>query len=327
MMRFGGVRSSLAGVLLASLVVVAAFVIDSHSFALVPYVFAVALAHAVILGLPIFLYLNARGRAGVVSSIVAGFAIGCLPIGLLTFPLWLGTNFNASTNGVPTVVNGVRTLAGWLEYLQLMGVFGAVAGMTFYATLRATRDFPNRGREPDIGRPRARAFVANGLTGLSLLLTAGALALPTITQDRTCHNMFRDGRTSVGPRVNIVLQISSDDWPRLTQLFRDFSAAHGLSFRDSSRMSPGVVQVLGLSLCNERGVNIVALEQIWHQTVSVPAKDGVTLGIYELHEGSGWQRLARDFIARLQSTWPQRLQFKDLSGHFIPMPQELQGAD
>jgi hypothetical protein len=325
-MRFGRMRSCLAALLFASLVVATAFAIESRAYGLVPYVFAVALAHAVMLGLPIFLYLNARGRAGFVASIVAGFAISALPVGLLTFPLWSGTNFNASTNGVPTVINGVATLAGWLEYLQYLGLFGglgAIAGVTFWATLRATRDFPNLDRMADAGRSRSRAFIANGLAILSLVLTAGAFALPTITKDRTCHNMFRDGRRSVGSQVRIVLEVAGDDWPRLTQLFRDFAAAHELSFRDSSRASPGVVQVLGLSLCNDRGVNIEAIEQIWQHAGSMPARDGVLLGIYELHDGSGWRSLARELVAQLQSTWPQKLAFKDHTGHIVPMPAEL----
>ncbi|HEY1541748.1 MAG TPA: hypothetical protein VGG01_05020 [Xanthobacteraceae bacterium] len=325
-MRLHQVRSCLAALLFAGLTVAAAFLVGSRSFQLVPYVIVVALAHAVILGLPLFLLLNAWGRIGIAPSIVGGFAIGCLPVGLLTFPAWLNESFNAWSGGAQTVVNGVTTVAGWLEYLQFIGIFGslgAIAGATFFATLRVTRDFSNVAG-PHAGGPRS--LMANGLLFLSVLLTAGAFALPAITSDRTCHNMFRNGRQSVRSRVNVVLEISADDWLRLTKLFEEFATAHELSFRNNSRSPSDVVQVLNLSLCNDSGLNIEALQQLWHQVKSVPA-NGVTIGIYVLRNGSQWRGIAHDLAARLESTWPGKIKFKDGNGRIVPAPTNLQAPD
>ena len=85
----------------------------SWSTQILPFALTVTLGHTIVLGLPWFFVLESRREAHLISALKAGFAVGALPLGILTiFP---GGTFNASTNEVPTVINGVRTLAGWLE--------------------------------------------------------------------------------------------------------------------------------------------------------------------------------------------------------------------
>ena len=107
-------------------------------------VFLVALmitsAHAVLLGLPLFLLLQMRGWVNVISAVAGGFLIGVLPVAAFTWPLRypeLQTSAWAGNYG-QTMVDGVPTLAGWQQYFDaalFFGGFGASAGLAFWAYL------------------------------------------------------------------------------------------------------------------------------------------------------------------------------------------------
>ena len=168
------------------------------------------------------------------------------------------------------------------------------------------------------------------LGATAVLLTSIVLAIPTITKDRSCHNMFRDGRQHVTPQVGIELHIDAQDWPKLTEVFKELASGYALSFRNSSKTEPGIFQLLGLSLCNERGTNIEAHWQEWASEkwkASPLARRGVPLGVYELQKDSGWEQLARDLIAKLESVWPGKVVFRDRGGRLVPMPRELQRSN
>ena len=124
----------------------------------------IALGHVVVLGLPAFLLLSHFGRANVWTSALSGFVIACIPVGAFSWPLrypemkttasaWNGTEI------VQTMVDGVPTLAGWLQYLQLVGFFGAfglVSGLTFWLVYRQGMS-PNQPLHPTL---RASALSA-----------------------------------------------------------------------------------------------------------------------------------------------------------------------
>jgi len=329
-MRLHALVSTLTALLFAALAATAAYVAMTGDTRLVPFVLVVAFAHAVVLGWPAFLLGRSLGRVNLISSAILGFMIGACPIPLLTLVMPIGSNTSASIDGVPTMVNGIPTLIGLLYdllYWSLFGGLGALGGILFFVIVKLAGGSVRPRSETPAPVSRRSSLATSGLAVVALLLTATAFAIPGITMDRTCHNMFRDGRTSVGTRVNVVLAVAVDDWPRVTQIFQDFAAAHHLSFRNSSHASPGVVDMLDLSLCNERGLNIHSLEQVWHQkNVSVPDKRGVSLGVYELRDGSDWRSEARELIARLEAVWPGRIQFKDNLGRDIPMPEELRSG-
>lgn len=282
-----------------------------------------------ILGLPAFPLGRWLGRVNLISSTVVGFVIGAGPITLLML-LWLRSNSSASIDGVPTIINGFPTLAGWLYRLlssMSFGGFGAIAGITFFFILKLASGAIRAGFGAEAPVTRGASLATSGLAVLAILLTGTALAIPNITMDRTCHNMFRDGRTSVGGKVNVRLAIALEDWPRLTRLFEDFGAANDLSFRNSNHDQPGTVRVLGLCLCSDHGLNIHAIEQHWERSGnSLPEKHGIALGIYEPREGSNWTHAARELIAKLEARWPGKVQFKDRLGRTIPQPDELRDA-
>ena len=120
--------------------------------------FILALGHAVILGLPSFLLGRSLGRVNLVSSAVVGFAIGVIPFTLFTLLITLtqGSANITSSDGVPLVINGVTTLAGWLGILVpwiLFGGLGALGGITFCLILKLTGGYPHRHRSGCAGHP------------------------------------------------------------------------------------------------------------------------------------------------------------------------------
>lgn len=88
----------------------------------------------VILGLPTYFVLRQIKRVSWRSTVVSGFLIAATPVALFLWP-YDSPGSSASSNGVDTMVNGVPTLAGWLDYLQAVlffGVFGLVSAFVFW---------------------------------------------------------------------------------------------------------------------------------------------------------------------------------------------------
>jgi hypothetical protein len=62
---------------------------------------------------------------------LSGFIMGAIPEGILTWPLrFTELQSSAVANGVQTMINGVPTMAGWLQFFAGAAFFGAcgVAG-------------------------------------------------------------------------------------------------------------------------------------------------------------------------------------------------------
>lgn len=101
------------------------------------FTLAIAFGHAVLLGLPIFLIFQSRGWGGAAVAGVFGFAIGAVPVGVLTFPVSGFSLFaSASVGGTPT--DGLSTAALWVSYVQPLvyfGLLGALGGIVFWAVL------------------------------------------------------------------------------------------------------------------------------------------------------------------------------------------------
>ena len=99
----------------------------------------VSSAHAIVIGVPVYLFLRWRGWANAFTSVIGGALVGAVPVALLLFPG--GNRFagsSASVGGVPTMVNGAATEAGWNGYfntLLVFGAFGAASGFLFWLYL------------------------------------------------------------------------------------------------------------------------------------------------------------------------------------------------
>jgi hypothetical protein len=171
--------------------------------------------------------------------------------------------------------------------------------------------------EGDAAMPGERRMTAV-LTAAATIASVAVAAIPSITMDRSCHNMFRDGRRSVSANLNIDLDIATGDWPAVTTVLEGFGVSHGMSFRDSSSSRPQV-KVLGLSACTEQVV-ITAMDQRWASRNYAPlvAGRGVSVGIHDLTDGNAWQPLARELVAEFDSQWPGRVRFIGRDGRSIP---------
>jgi hypothetical protein len=331
-MRFAYLASCVAAFLFAALA--PAFVLAGlgRSIQLAPIAFFIALGHAILLGLPLFLVFRSKRWINVISSITGGFLAGAIPGGLLAWPLRPGSRSSSSINGVPTVVDGIPTTAGWVHYMELLvylGSFGALAGLVFWLVLKLSGGLAITAGGDDHGSWRTiRWGSAIGFSVVAVLLAGAVVAVPGITKDRTCHNLFRDGGTHRGAKVNIDLQIANDEWSKLKNVIADFSVKRELSFRDSSQTRPDVVSVLTLSLCDDRGTNILVNEQRWALRDFAPpiAGRGVGITIYEVRVNSGWESIARDLVSDLEAIWPGKVQFRDGNNRIIPMPKGLHGS-
>ena len=89
-----------------------------------PMVFAftlvIALSHAVLLGLPLFLIFQSRGWIGIGTCVVLGFVIGAMPAGHSILSHVGSPPFfaNAWAGGMPTVTSGLNIAAIWVSYMK-----------------------------------------------------------------------------------------------------------------------------------------------------------------------------------------------------------------
>jgi hypothetical protein len=99
--------------------------------------FNISAAHVVALGIPAYFLLRWRSALRWWTALLAGFVLGALPMAVFSWPLRYANPENfLSVNGVEMMVNGVPTMAGWLQYLKGVSFFGAcglVAAAAFYA--------------------------------------------------------------------------------------------------------------------------------------------------------------------------------------------------
>src|SRR5262245_13068770 len=226
-----------AATLLAALA--PAFVVAGlgRSLQLMPLMLSFTLVHTIVLGLPSFFAIDANRPVNVVTAMKTGAAIGAIPLGLF---------------GLMSIANGGRWV-GYFGFVATLGALGALGGLVFWLTLKLCGW---RGNAEDTGAAAAEPndlVTSIGALVVALLLAGGTFAIPDIAKDRTCHNVFRDGRTSINPQVNMYLEIEMDDWPKLARMFERFATTHGMSVRNASRDDLSALRVLSLSLCNERG--------------------------------------------------------------------------
>ena len=128
--------ASFAASLALAALMAAAMAVTWHRTAIAALVFAftffVALGHATLFGPPLFLIGKSREWISLVSCIVAGGAVGALPIGVLTWPADAGF-----------------AVDGWSAYLQPLlyfGLFGALGGLGVWAILIGVSPHQDRAR-------------------------------------------------------------------------------------------------------------------------------------------------------------------------------------
>jgi hypothetical protein len=100
----------------------------------------VSALHVVLLGAPAYALLRWKKLVSWWSTLATGFVLATLPVSLITWPLrFPELKTTASFNGVSTIVEGVPTAAGWMQYFEgvlFFGACGALSGLAFWLVWR-----------------------------------------------------------------------------------------------------------------------------------------------------------------------------------------------
>ena len=113
--------------------------------------FLIALSHAILLGLPLFLICQFRGWVSLASCVALGAFIGIVPAAILAHPAQLSEfSARAWASGVLTASDGaITTAAVWVGYIRSViyfALFGAWGGFIFWTVLKCWGMF-NGGRQ------------------------------------------------------------------------------------------------------------------------------------------------------------------------------------
>ena len=106
---------------------------------------AISAAYVIVLGIPTFLLLRWRNLVRWWTTISGGFLLGAVPVAVISWPLrYSELRSSATIDGVQTIINGVPTLAGWLQYLEglsFMGACGVIGATAFWLIRRRSPNY------------------------------------------------------------------------------------------------------------------------------------------------------------------------------------------
>ena len=98
--------------------------------------FFVSAAFVALLGLPAYFIFRWFNLVRWWSTLGAGFLLAAVPMAVFTWPLkYPELKSSASVNGVETMIDGVPTMAGWLQFIQgvlFLGACGLVGALAFW---------------------------------------------------------------------------------------------------------------------------------------------------------------------------------------------------
>lgn len=129
-----------AALVAAALVIALTFGMATASVMLAAYALVVAMAH-LLPAAALYLALAWRKKVGGVACAVSGFVIGSIPVAILTWPLQIPPRRGSSSGvqGIPTMIDGIPTLAGWIYYAippLTFGALGVVGGCVFWLVVK-----------------------------------------------------------------------------------------------------------------------------------------------------------------------------------------------
>ena len=144
-------------------------------------------------------------------------------------------------------------------------------------------------------------------------------------EDKSCHNPFARGAARVLPSFSIDVAIENGDWDDLTSVLEDYAKLHDWSIRNTSKVEPGVLKALYLSLCTDSGLLIRVTEQRWaarDYTTAIPGR-GVEVPLYATLPRAAWRPVAIEVVGILESHWPGRVRFRGADGELLARPEFL----
>jgi len=100
----------------------------------------VATAFVVVLGVPAYFLLRKLNAVRWWSTVATGFILGAVPYTIFAWPLQYAELHSSSTvDGVQTMIDGIPTAAGWIQFTSaalFFGACGAVGALAFWAVSR-----------------------------------------------------------------------------------------------------------------------------------------------------------------------------------------------
>lgn len=308
-MRFRSVVTIAAGLIVASGVAAAVFSLMFGDFRVFTATFVIITVVAACLGLPVYLAARAARNDTPLVAAVMGFIIGAAIPALLVFS---GAPDQASVSGTVTAIDGRYTLAGWLENLAIVGLFGLLGvggALVFWFFVRRREVSEEQDDPPSLEpSPLRTAALSVGAAGV----IGAAFLIPYATADRSCHNSLRDGRTSIAPVASFELQVGIDQWQNVEKEVSAFRRSGDWSVRSDVRTDPSFPW-LQISLCREPGTNIFV--QGWADL------NEINFSVFQPQGGSTWQKNFRALYERINARWPTRVSFKDGQGRQISEPK------
>lgn len=293
-------------------------VLTMAPFAMV-LVMGFVLAFELVVLLPIHIALHHRGKVTRRTVLAMGMFAGALPWAWFAWPLrHPEMRTTASVGGVQTMVDGVPTLAGWLEYGSLVAFFalcGLVAAAGFWGALGKRDRAPAPATKDDGGSTAARAPRWQAVTVATAM--GVIVALPVATKDRSCHNVFRDrpvyslsGPNSARPKANLDFPANVQEWNDIAQLIVSFGRERGLDVLDMTEHDEGFRQIY-VSLCNEGGTVISILDRIYFFGPPMERREELSVSIFGMRPGADWKRQADALEGVLRTRYGEKLRRED----------------
>lgn len=270
--RFLTAIAILAGFVIASGAVAGTFALLLGDARLYPLSLPVIFFYSVIFGLGLYVMIRSAGKDTWVVASLAGFTLGAAPMALF---------------------------AESIGFIVFFGLFGAGAALLLWLIVPRSRP---------VGEPPSP--LARRHTALLSIAAAGVIAavflIPEATEDRSCHNMSRDGRTSsLSPLGGFYLVVGTDQWRAVETEMLAFRAWAGWQYQGKVRTDDGFPW-LQLSLCHEPGTNILV--------TGLHEQGEVAFFLYQPKERAGWESELRMLYERIRARWPESIEFRDSRG-------------
>ena len=257
-----------------------------------PAVLLVTGAIILILAIPAYLLLRVYWPMTWPRCVAAGFLIGVIAAACVLLPV---SGFVQIGQEV-AVDGGVRTSAGWrmfAEAVSIAGGIGAGAATVFWAALRLLE----RGaRWPRLGWTSLTA-------GISLVIAASwtIVAIPSLRMDRSCHNLFRDGRRTIAPVLHFVVESSGEEWTRFQDVAESFATNERWAVDESNDQDKGFSLGRFVDACVEPGTNIR------FEGTELPGPRWFSVSVFQPQGGDSWVGPARRLLASVETAFPGRL--------------------